>query len=156
MSRNHCLLEISPHTFFIFHSFREVKDCFSSYLRATTACSCGSEGASNEGPLVLAWSLPSQDLKMCLMQAIEHNFRLLLMCVAVLSYLLSTRNLFPQSVCCYMVFAMVSERNIYFPERVRLSVSRIAAGSVAVPQTPTCLRPGPLERVYNIRKATTR
>lgn len=89
-------------------------------------------------------------LKMCLMQAIEHSFRLVLMCVAVLSYLLSTRNLFPQSVCCYMVFAMVSERNIYFPERVRVSVSRIAAGSV------TCLRPVPIERVYNIRKATTR
>lgn len=62
MSRNHCFLEISPHVFFIFHSFREVKDCFSSYLRATTACSCGSEGANNEGPLVLAWSLLSQDV----------------------------------------------------------------------------------------------
>lgn len=62
MSRHHCFLEISPHVFFIFHSFREVKDCFSSYLRATTACSCGSGGASNEGPLVLAWSLPSQDV----------------------------------------------------------------------------------------------
>lgn len=34
-------------------------------------------------------------LKMCLMQAIENNFRLVLMCVAVLLYLLSTRNLFP-------------------------------------------------------------
>lgn len=34
-------------------------------------------------------------LKMCLMQAIEHSFRLVLMCVAVLLYLLSTRNLFP-------------------------------------------------------------
>lgn len=62
MSRNHCFLEISPHVFFIFYSFREVKDCFSSYLRATTACSCGSEDASNEGPLVLAWSLLSQDV----------------------------------------------------------------------------------------------
>lgn len=61
-SRNHCFLKISPHVFFIFHSFREVKDCFSNYLRATTACSCGSEDASNEGPLVLAWSLPSQDV----------------------------------------------------------------------------------------------
>lgn len=33
-----------------------------SYLRATIACSCGSEGASNEGPLVLAWSLAPQDV----------------------------------------------------------------------------------------------
>lgn len=53
---------ISSHFLRFLLFYKEVKDCFSSYLRATTACSCGSEGASNEGPLVLAWSLPSQDV----------------------------------------------------------------------------------------------
>lgn len=151
MSCNHCFLEISPYVFFIFSSFREVKDCFSSYLRATTACSCGSEGAINEGPLVLAWSLPSQDVPDA---GNREQFPLSL----------DVRGCFVISFfrrgICFLNPSVV----IWFLPWYRNGISilqnafgyRVAASGVAVPQTPTCLRPVPIERVYNIRKATTR
>lgn len=144
-SRNHCFPEISPHVFFIFSSFREVKDCFSSYLRATTACSCGREGASNEGSLVLAWSLPSQDVPDA-----------------------GNREQFPLSLDvrgCFVI-SFVDKESVSLIRlllygfcqwyRNGIFIFQNAFGGSAVPQTPTCLRPVPIERVYNIRKATTR
>lgn len=136
---------ISSHFLRFLLFYKEVKDCFSSYLRATIACSCGSEGASNEGSLVLAWSLPSQDVPDA-----------------------GNREQFPLSLDvrgCFVI-SFVDKESVSLIRlllygfcqwyRNGISIFQNAFGGSAVPQTPTCLRPVPIERVYNIRKATTR